>query len=1273
MARLESQAKLLYYPTPESIVDILATWFSGNDKKGLIRLADPACGTGEALVQFAGKLHPPVTPQPVGGISTGFPLETWGIEISYARAAQAEQVLDLVVPASFYDLRSPGNWPTQPVSLLFNNPPYDWSNNFEIRGGEKRRIRHEVLFIEACTPKLVPGGHHVMIIPRGILGDERLLGSGQHERIARHLNGWYEEVQIFRFPDEEYAKFKQVVILACRKRAKYQPPMKETLARFVALAREQAFLPVLTTGNQQYLLPGAPAKATLVYTPLRPKDVLRAAQKATPLGTAAYQRVTYVRPLGAPFQPAMPLKVGDLSNLLLGQETGSVLINKGQTLVKGSSRKVIDADTVDVTDEEGTYAHTDIVETERHQAQLAVAHADGRLVLLSADQEIVAFMDRFAGELGEAVLGKNPPLYNFNPTPKEWERASRSGLGLPPLPGVHEPGLFPIQKHFGIGAVRVMKQRGQAIVEAEPGFGKTLVATLSLEVMDKWPALVMCPGHMVRKWKRTLEASSDPEQPIVARVITRPVLKEPPAWLSIREGIEKMGGQVVETLRLQVEPVSPGDPCERRWVKLACAPEKRMQVAAIFNTLTFRDKWRDPDHRWKRQEVPAKIQFTQAGLAVEYVDRDVYTLRDFLADYQKGRLGQKAVAIISFERAKYDAGMAVNGKPADDDESDNDAKPGAVKPAVMWRWTRDPESDQLLKRPICPVCGAFVPYEKKRGREEWVIAKACAEESCRTKLYNFTRWRRVGLARLLQRKFRHVFKVYIADEIQKCKEGDTDTGVADQRLLSSIRYGLALTGTIFGGTAGSLFYLLYRRSREIRRLYAFDDLRRWVDHYGRWERSWKQEKPYVVGQGASTGIKRWGYRQKEIPGVAPGVIRYLLPLTLMAGLSDLGYELPPLEETVQEVPFTPEQENIYATLAEDLLSDALALVKEHGDRGVLAAWFNALRFWPNSGFRQEIIHYQSHQQNPLTKQPKFIWHHELPPVVSRSRPWLPKEIALADVVRANMARGRKTLVYLEQTATRDIRPRLQTALESLVPGGDVSLIAVPKFVFHQQPKVGLLNASIAPERREAWVAAHTPALDTLLVNPRLVETGLDLVIFSSLVFYEVTPSLYLFLQAMRRVWRLGQDKAVEVTYLVYQNSIEAEMLRRIGQKLKAAILLHGEHALGALIEQDSDDLLREIIRDRMKGKAFENMGEALGEVVVGMVLCGKQNRTRPTMLPKEISSLSNPIPVQGNSDFLVEAPQLVVTKADHPFGKVMQLSLFGEQMPVVSGRQKRGR
>ena len=53
MARLEAQSKLLYYPTPNSIVDLIATWFKADHP---VRLADPCCGTGEALRRFADSL-----------------------------------------------------------------------------------------------------------------------------------------------------------------------------------------------------------------------------------------------------------------------------------------------------------------------------------------------------------------------------------------------------------------------------------------------------------------------------------------------------------------------------------------------------------------------------------------------------------------------------------------------------------------------------------------------------------------------------------------------------------------------------------------------------------------------------------------------------------------------------------------------------------------------------------------------------------------------------------------------------------------------------------------------------------------------------------------------------------------------------------------------------------------------------------------------------------------------------------------------------------------
>ena len=103
---------------------------------------------------------------------------------------QAKKLLNTVLSTSFYDMRPPCRWSNASVSLAFNNPPYDWSSFEEIRNGQKRKLRHEVLFIEGVTPKIVPGGHQVIIVPRGILGDEHLLGEeqeGQHRPPSARL------------------------------------------------------------------------------------------------------------------------------------------------------------------------------------------------------------------------------------------------------------------------------------------------------------------------------------------------------------------------------------------------------------------------------------------------------------------------------------------------------------------------------------------------------------------------------------------------------------------------------------------------------------------------------------------------------------------------------------------------------------------------------------------------------------------------------------------------------------------------------------------------------------------------------------------------------------------------------------------------------------------------------------------------------------------------------------------------------------------------------
>ena len=101
---------------------------------------------------------------------------------------------------------------------------------------------------------------------------------------------------------------------------------------------------------------------------------------------------------------------------------------------------------------------------------------------------------------------------------------------------------------------------------------------------------------------------------------------------------------------------------------------------------------------------------------------------------------------------------------------------------------------------------------------------------------------------------------------------------------------------------------------------------------------------------------------------------------------------------------------------------------------------------------------------------------------------LPKERWLASFCQSEKTQHRRVLVYVHQTGTRDIQERIETVLK------DADLRTIT------------LYSSVNPRKREAWIEKHVDA-DVLITNPRLVQTGLDLVSFASVVFYEVEYSL----------------------------------------------------------------------------------------------------------------------------------------------------------------------
>ena len=180
MARIESQAKAGYYPTPESICELLKTKVTFEDGA---RLLDPCCGTGSALSCLA-------------TANTTI----YGVELSHERATEARTKLNKVL---WGDALQEIRFTYQAFGLLYLNPPYDQEMN---PTGKSQRM--ETLFLRHYLNALQPGGFLVFIIPYYVLADK-----GCAQALARNF-----KVQVLAFPEDEFQAFRQCIVFGRRKR-----------------------------------------------------------------------------------------------------------------------------------------------------------------------------------------------------------------------------------------------------------------------------------------------------------------------------------------------------------------------------------------------------------------------------------------------------------------------------------------------------------------------------------------------------------------------------------------------------------------------------------------------------------------------------------------------------------------------------------------------------------------------------------------------------------------------------------------------------------------------------------------------------------------------------------------------------------------------------------------------------------------------------------------------------------------------------------------------
>jgi hypothetical protein len=118
-------------------------------------------------------------------------------------------------------------------------------------------------------------------------------------------------------------------------------------------------------------------------------------------------------------------------------------------------------------------------------------------------------------------------------------------------------------------------------------------------------------------------------------------------------------------------------------------------------------------------------------------------------------------------------------------------------------------------------------------------------------------------------------------------------------------------------------------------------------------------------------------------------------------------------------------------------------------------------------------------------------------------------------------------------------------------------------------------------------------MQVCVAHPRLVATGLDLLQFPTLLFYESGYSIYVLRQASRRSWRIGQKQPVRVKYMAYAGTMQENCLRLMGKKLLVSLAMEGKfanHGLQAL--DDDDDMLTAMARELVTQKGVGEKADA---------------------------------------------------------------------------------
>lgn len=407
--------------------------------------------------------------------------------------------------------------------------------------------------------------------------------------------------------------------------------------------------------------------------------------------------------------------------------------------------------------------------------------------------------------------------------------------------------------------------------------------------------------------------------------------------------------------------------------------------------------------------------------------------------------------------------------------------------------------------------------------------------------------RRYSIAKYIRKRFKNQIDYLVADEVHLYSSSSSAQANAFGDFVRCAKKSIVLTGTLLNGYADGLYFILYRMySREfVKRDYPYNSTNAFIEKYG----VTKEEVHYRSG-------RRIKQSSKVCPGVSPQLfVDFLLDKTIFVSLEDMSTGLPTYTEHPVGVELDVCTRENYEVLIRELRDIFLA---NGGGRDIAFQATQKLAIYPDMPYNVAPLYDKTGQvllnfNNAVEDPNKFVSN---------------KDLKTLEIVQEKVAKGENVLIYVNFVNKTDVTKRLTEIFKN---SGIKSCV---------------LDAKVKATEREKWIDKKIKdGCRVMICNPTLVETGLDLLAFTNIIFYQVGFNLFTMRQAARRSYRLNQPNPVNVYFLYYENTTQETVISLMANKLRAAMAIEGkftEEGLNSMSNNDSiltqiaDSLIKDI-------------------------------------------------------------------------------------------------